>query len=230
MNNLRFHDAYLNSVLVTLIDPSDVIVFVKKFRDSRVVVNIASFIESQCQCNILSKGLGIDKELFTSGRKFLHSVMEGTDYCKLPTAQKEFKQLGIIFKREIAFLNLFLVSQFDDSVHILPTMPLKVFEFCAEYKGEPISGKSKLCIKPSKFITVVHGSVEIVDYLQENPYEIEMILQYIMRYAGSLQFLVDYCKIYKLFMERSNPVVLHAFVDLYFCMYEELIWRENNGL
>lgn len=231
MRAIRFHDGYLNSVLVTLINPSEVLVFVQKFRDSRVVVNIASFIESQCQCNILSKGLGIDKELFMTSRKFLHSLLEGTEYHKLQIAQAEFKKLGVLFKREMAFLNLFMVSQFDTTIQVLPTLPKLVFEFCTEYdKNNGTTERGKLCVKTSKFITVVPDIVEIVDYLCDTPYDLELVLQYVMRYAGVLRFLMDYRKIVHVFQEKSNPVVLNAIVDLYFCMHDELVWREQNGV
>lgn len=232
MKDIRFHDGYLNSVLVTLINPSEVLVFVQKFRDSRVVVNIASFIESQCQCNILSKGLGIDKELFMTSRKFLHSLLEGTEYHKLQTAQVEFKKLGVLFKREMAFLNLFMVSQFDTAIQILPTLPKLVFDFCSEYEQRlpAAANRGHLCVNTSEFITVVPDVLEVVDYLCNTPYDLELVLQYIVRYAGVLRFLMDYRKIVALFQEKSNPVVLNAIVDLYFCMYDELVWREQNGI
>lgn len=225
MNDIRFSDTHLNSVLMTLINPSEVLIFVTQFKNSRIVINIHSFVESQCRCNILSKYLGVDKELFSSSRKFLHSVIEGTEYHNLSMAQQEFKRLYIVFKQKIAFLNLLMASQFETSIQFKGTLPRKVVEFCRELKA-PLQNKAGMCVAPSEFITLVKDNLEVIDYLSENPHELELVLQYIMRYAGALKHLIDYRSIAEQFLTKKNPVVLDAIIDLYFCMYDEAVWRE----
>lgn len=135
MDNIRFSDRFLNSLLMLCIRPQETQLFVTKFSDARVIVNLSTFVESQCRCNILSKYLGIDRELFVSGRKFLHSCVDETEYRNLELPQAEFKELCIVFKRLMAFLNLLFVSMFDTKVVVVPTIPLKVKEFIETLNG-----------------------------------------------------------------------------------------------
>lgn len=227
MRDIRFSDIHLNSVLVNLINPSEILVFVRTFKDSRVLINMSSFIESQCRCGILSKHLNIDPQLFSSGRKFMHSVVENTEYHNLSMAQTEFKRLYIIFLQKIAFLNLLVIPYFDTSVVFKGTLPLRMVDFCRSIE-RPLHAKEGMCVSVSDFITMRTSVVEVVNHLMENPNELGLLLQYVIRDAGALKHLIDYREVTAQFLNRTNPVITHAIVDLYFCMYDEAIWRDDN--
>ena len=209
----------LNGVLVLLIKTDNLLTFQDKFKGHTVIVNFNDFIESQCRYNILSTPFNVDRELFASSRKFLHSVVEDTPICYMQTMQEKTSQLYKFFLEKIEYLNLLMASHGDNGIWFRATIPLCLVEYIKQQKFT--TTKHPVLPTPvNNFINVCDGYSKIVDYLRSNPQALDYVFSKVIKRSGNRSFCIDFRKVLTKFNE-GEPFILKSLANL-FCVFQNI--------